>query len=84
MLCFSVFIWFYAFIFAVGPLISKHGRYVPEGLGTWCSLDFADKEAKLTMTLIFVLGFFIPVTIMVIAYTGIWIKVKMVRRKEIG
>nr|CCP46951.1 arthropsin [Cupiennius salei] len=67
-----IIIWLYCFVIILPPLFGW-GAFVPEGFLTSCSFDYISRtdSNRSYFIYIFILGFFLPVTIIIVCYAFI-------------
>nr|ASM47595.1 ciliary opsin [Platynereis dumerilii] len=77
----TAFIWIYSLAFTLAPLLGWN-HYIPEGLATWCSIDWLSDETsnKSYVFAIFIFCFLVPVLIIVVSYGLIYDKVRKVAK----
>lgn len=78
-LLFVVGSWFLAVVVAGLPLFG-FSKYVPEGLGLWCSIKWhmMTIRGQAYIVFIFVVGFFLPIVLITFCYTKVLLTVKKV------
>lgn len=72
----AFFTWFYCLV-CVAPPFFGLGKYVPEGLLTSCSFDYItrDIQTRVFFYMMFSMGFFVPLSVIVICYTAILVTI---------
>ncbi|XP_076456768.1 rhodopsin-like [Babylonia areolata] len=73
----AVGVWLYSLPWAMAPVFGW-GDYVLDGVGTTCTFDFLTKSLNnLSFVMAITVGnFFLPLTVIVFSYTGIWLVVR--------
>ena len=74
---FIVIIWIHSFLLIAPQLLTTH-RFVLEGFLTTCSFDYLSKNLFTTIMIMnmFVFGFLLPLLIIIIFYTAMFIKLR--------
>ena len=69
----------FALVWSGAPLVGW-SSYIPEGLGTWCSVDWRPYSYSniLYIILLFLISYVLPIILIVGSYMSVWMKVREV------
>lgn len=73
-----LFVWLYSLLVSVPPLSGLVNNYIPEGFLTTCSFDYLSKDisSRVYVLTMFFASYVIPLTLIVLSYTGVILSMK--------